>query len=254
MVQIRAIIADDEEPIRVYIKAKLSILWPEMIICGEARNGLEALELIENHGPQIAFLDIQMPGLSGLDVARQVAGKCRLVFITAHDQYAVEAFDNEAVDYLLKPITDDRLKKAVERLKKRLNNPFQGPEEIQKTMQMMLQAFEKSGKSYLRWIKAQHGDGVIIIPVDDVCYFSKSEKYTRMVTKKKDFLIHKTIQTLEEELDPHEFWRIHRGMIVNARHIEKVSRSITGRGIIRLKERPETLIVSRNYLHIFKQM
>jgi len=254
MPEIRAIIADDEEQLRSYLKSGLSAVWPELVICGEAGNGKEALKLIEKHRPDIAFLDIKMPGLSGMEVARKITGTCRVVFITAYDQYAVEAFENEAIDYLLKPVTDKRLEATVKRLQKQIAT-HEPPSELAGTMERVLSALEvKETSGYLRWIKVLHGDEIRLIPVDEVCYFQASDKYTVVMTKAGESLIKKSIRELSEELDPDQFWQIHRGTIVNATQIAKVKRSLTGRFVIKLKDLPETLTVSRTYTHLFRQM
>ena len=255
MPQMKAIIADDEEPLRTYLKSLLTDVWPDLIICGEAKNGREALELVEKHKPHIAFLDIKMPGLSGMEVAKGIAGACRVVFITAYDQYAVEAFENEAIDYLLKPVTRKRLKHTVKRLRKQADKkppPLSDMSEIAK--RILAELKNRETKEYLQWIKAQHRDGIRLIPVDEVCYFKASDKYTMVMTKEGETLIKKSIKELTDELDPNQFWRIHRGTIVNVSHISKASRSLTGRGALTLKERPEILTVSRSYIYLFRQM
>ncbi len=255
MRKIKAIIADDEEQLRSYLKSRLSEIWPDLVICGEARNGQEALELIDEYRPDIAFLDIRMPGLSGMEVAKKIAGTCRIVFITAYDQYAVEAFENEAIDYLLKPVTRERLERTAKRLKEQIAASTKPPmdfSEIVNRLVANLQDIEKPG--YLKWLKVQQGDSIRLIPVDDVYYFKASDKYTIVITKEGESLIRKPIKELADELDPNKFWRIHRGTIVNAECISNVSRSLTGRSVIRLKDLPETLTVSRSYAHLFKQM
>jgi DNA-binding LytR/AlgR family response regulator len=255
MTQAKAIIADDEKQLRIHLKSQLSDIWPELSICGEAENGEEALELIENYCPDVAFLDIKMPGLSGMEVAKRIAKTCRVVFITAYDKYAVEAFDNEAIDYLLKPVTRERLNKAVKRLQRQIAASPKPPLDLSEIVERAIAGLYKKGTSgYLRWIRAQHGDGVRLIPVDDVYYFQAGDKYTLVLTKQEELLIKKAIKELDDELDPSQFWRIHRGTIVNAHCITQVSRSLTGRGVVRLKDRPELLTVSRRYIHAFKQM
>lgn len=255
MPEIKAVIADDEEQLRTYLKARLSEVWPELDICGEAENGLEALKLIEKEKPQIAFLDIRMPGLSGMEVAKKIAGSCRIVFITAYDQYAVEAFESEAIDYLLKPVTNERLKSTVDRIKKHILASSKTGSNLSEVVGRLINGLqERHAPVYLQWIRAQQGDVTRLIPVDEVYYFKASDKYTMVVTAEGELLISKPIKELARELDPDRFWRIHRGTIVNAGCIDKVSRSLTGRGVIKLKDRQELLTVSRSYIHIFKQM
>lgn len=252
MTQARAIIADDEEALRVHLRKKLEALWPGLIIAGEARDGEAALRLIGDARPDVAFLDIRMPGLSGIEVARRAPGKCRLVFVTAYDKYAVQAFENEAVDYLLKPVTDDRLMKTVKRLQELLAGPAPVPD-----LSAVLEKVSRSVRnpsSFLSWIKAQHRDSVRLIPAADVCYFRATDKYTTVRTHEGEFLIRKTIKELEEELDPELFWRVHRAAIVNVKSIHAVKRSVAGTCTIRFRELQDSLTVSRAYSHLFKQM
>jgi DNA-binding LytR/AlgR family response regulator len=250
-----AVIADDEKELRTYLKSLLAETWPDLVINGEAENGQEALELVEAKRPQVVFLDIRMPGLSGLEVARKIAGLCRVVFITAYDQYAVEAFEREAVDYLLKPVSKQRLLQTVQRLKKQMDVSVDPPAGLAEFVEQILAKLRaKTTGDFLQWIRVQIQDSVHVIPVGEVDYFQAKDKYTLVITKEGESLIRKSIKELILELDPNLFWQIHRSFIVNVSKIEQVSRSFTGRGILRLKERPELLTVSRNYLHLFKQM
>ncbi len=251
----KAIIADDEKELRAYLRNLLSEIWPELVICGEAKNGKEALQLVEANKPQVAFLDIRMPGLSGMDVAKRIAGLCRIVFVTAFDQYAVEAFEKEAMDYLLKPVSRERLMHTVQRLKNQLASAFDAPAGIPEAVAEVLSKLSGNrGPDFLRWIKTQERDSIRLIPVDEADYFQAEDKYTLVLTKEGEFLIKKSIKELTEELDPARFWQIHRGTIVNVSRIDRISRSLTGRGVLKLKGRTESLTVSRNYLHLFKQM
>ncbi len=252
---IKAIIADDEKELRTYLRNLLTQAWPELEICGEAANGREALELVDTYAPQIAFLDIRMPGLSGLDVARKIADRCHIVFVTAYDQYAVEAFEQEAVDYLVKPVTQKRLARTIGRLKKQLQTSVAPPSGIPDVIAQVLANIQNQAQAgYLQWIKAQHKEAVRLIPVDDVDYFQAEDKYTIVMTASGESLIKTSIKELTQELDPQKFWQVHRATIVNVSKIEDVSRSLTGRGILKLKNRRETLTVSRQYLHLFRQM
>jgi DNA-binding LytR/AlgR family response regulator len=212
--------------------------------------------LIESERPQLAFLDIKMPGLTGMDVAKQIAGICRIVFVTAFDQYAVEAFEREAVDYLLKPVSKERLIQTIGRLKNQLDASPEPPAQLAEVVEQLLARWPggRGGPDYLRWIRTQHKDAVRLIPVEEVDYFRAEDKYTLVITKEGESLIKKSIKELIGELDPGQFWQIHRGIIVNVSRIDKVSRSLTGRGTLKLKKRTELLTVSRNYLHLFKQM
>jgi len=251
----KAIVADDEKELRTYLKSILAEIWPELIICGEAKNGKEALELVESKRPQVAFLDIRMPGLSGMEVAKRIAGLCRIVFVTAFDQYAIEAFEREAVDYLLKPVSKERLLQTVQRLKNQLEASTEPPAGLAEVVEQVLSKLPgRGGTEFLRWIRTQHKDSIRLISIEEVDYFKAEDKYTLVITKDGESLIKKSIKELAQELDPGQFWQIHRGMIVNVSRIDKVSRSLTGRGMLKLKERPEVLTVSRNYLHLFKQM
>ena len=250
-----AIIADDEKQLRIHLKSKLAVLWPELTICGEAENGIEALALIESCRPAIAFLDIKMPGLSGIEVAQKIRVNCHVVFITAFDQYAIEAFENEAVDYILKPVTAKRLAKTIKRLKKQISAISSPPIDSSQTMDRLLAALkDRQPSGYLKWIKVRHGEEVRLISIDEICYFKAEDKYTLVRTIENESLIKKSIHQLAEELDPDQFWRIHRATIINVSRIGKVSRSFAGRLIITLKDLPETLTVSRSYAHLFKQM
>jgi DNA-binding LytR/AlgR family response regulator len=252
MKQVKAIIADDEEVLRTHLRKRLEALWSGLIIAGEARDGETALRLIGEVRPDVAFLDIRMPGLSGIEVARKAAGRCRIVFVTAYDKYAVQAFENEAVDYLLKPVTDDRLGRTIRRLQEMLAVASPVPD--------LSAAFEKVSRAlrapsgFLNWIKVQHKDAVRLIPATDVCYFRATDKYTTVRTPEGEFLIRKTIRELEEELDPEMFWRVHRAAIVNVKSIHAVSRSVAGTCTIRFRSIQDSITVSRAYSHLFKQM
>lgn len=252
----KAIIADDEKELRTYLKRMLAEIWPQLEICGEAINGKEAMKLIDDFAPHIAFLDIKMPGLSGLDVAKKIAGVCHIVFVTAFDQYAVEAFEREAVDYLVKPVTKERLLQTIHRLKKQLQSSPEPSEGLTRIITHVLAGLPDNPRTdrYLRWIKTQHKDCVRLISVEEIDYFQSGDKYTLVMTAEGEALIKKSIKELSRELDPQKFWQIHRGTIVNVSRIENVARSFTGRGVLKLKNRPDTLTVSRQYLHLFKQM
>lgn len=255
MTLIKTIIADDEEPLRNSLKSKLLQLWPEIDICGEAENGVQALEMIQAIQPDVAFLDIKMPGLSGMEVAKKIGKMCHIVFITAYERYAVEAFENEALDYLLKPVSEQRLEKTIARLKKKLASPSVPPADISSVVdRVMHEMNKKSEKKYLQWIKVQPGESIRLIHIDDVYYFQSSDKYTTVITAKGESLIKKPIKELIDELDPDRFWQIHRGTIVNVNRIEEVSPSLTGKYIVKLKDVSEMFSVSRTFTHLFKRM
>lgn len=252
MKPIRAIIADDEEQLRGLLHRKLASRWPELEIVAEAGDGEQALGLLRDLRPDIAFLDIRMPGMSGIDVAKQALGTSLFVFVTAYDKYAVAAFENEAVDYILKPVSDDRLKKTITRLKARLavDRPLADISAVlEKVSQKLKQAPE-----HLQWIKAQQKDGVRLVPVADIFYFKATDKYTTLRTRDAELLIRKSLGDLEKELDPELFWRVHRSAIVNVRQIHAVSRAVAGTGSIKFKDIPDRIAVSRQYGHLFRQM
>jgi DNA-binding LytR/AlgR family response regulator len=251
MMRLKAVIADDEEALRDHLKKKLSDLWSELELVGRAQDGETALKMIRNLKPDIAFLDISMPGMSGIDVAKAAAGACLFVFVTAHDEFAVEAFEREAVDYLLKPVTDERLASTIRRLKDRLATA--PAPDLSAVLERLSKAIPKA-QTHLQWIKAQHKDGIKLITVNDIYFFRAMDKYTTVRTKDGEFLIRKTLKELENELDADQFWRVHRAAIVNARLIQKVDRSIAGTRTIRFKDIPDNLTVSRAYSHLFKQM
>jgi len=251
----RAIIADDEKPLRDYLRSQLDKIWPELNICGEAENGPQALEMVEALRPDIAFLDIRMPGFSGIEVAERMTVPCRVVFITAFDAYAVEAFEKAAIDYILKPVTEERLRLTVARLKKQLDSTREMPAGFTRTIQTILSEMQpETAPRYLEWIKAKQGDEIQLIPVDDICYFKSADKYTVVRTLTGEHLIRTSIRQLADSLDPDKFWQVHRGTIVHVGRIRTVYRSLSGRMDLTLDGLPEKLTVSRAYAHLFKQM
>jgi len=256
----RALIADDEEHLAAFLKVRLEALWPDLEIVGVARNGEEALEMIEGAKPDLAFLDIKMPGLSGLEVAARLsASECRIVFVTAYDQFALEAFEHHAVDYLLKPVSDERLAKTIERLR-RENTQHQDPAELARLLSQVSGLLGNRGgaRQPLRWIRAQVHDTVRQIPVEDVLYFRAADKYTivelREAPAQGELLIRSSLSELLEELDPEVFWQIHRSTIVNLAHVLGTRRDVLGKTYIQIKGRTTELPVSRQYAGRFKQM
>ncbi len=252
-----AIIAEDEPILRAQLKAKLGKLWPELKILADVGDGEAALEAIAEHRPSLAFLDIQMPEMTGVEVARSLASnrelKCHIVFVTAFDQYAVEAFDTGAIDYVLKPYSDERLQAAVQRLKERLSAVPAQPQNLDALMQH-LAAKLSPGNEKLKWIKANIGANLRLIPVDEVLFFQSDEKYTLVATKEFDALIKTPIKELIDGLDSEKFWQIHRSTVVNAASIDSVSRDFRGQATVKVKGRKENLTVSRPFSHLFKQM
>jgi len=254
MKKFTAIIADDEENLRIGICILLERLWPELKVVGQAQNGIEAVSLIEDKKPDIAFLDIQMPGMSGVAVARKVSNTCKVVFITAFDQFAVQAFESEAVDYILKPVTQKRLETTIARLKKQLIEQDSFPD-FDLKMKKVLQVLEnKDIPEYLRLIKVKTGSELRFVPVSQVLYFKAEDKYTIVQTAANEFLIKTPIKDLENDLDPKHFWRVHRSAIVNIERIQIIKRSFTNQMMIGFDQTDHTIAVSRSYEHLFKQM
>src|SRR2546421_4628174 len=282
----RALIADDERLMREQLRARLTEVWPDLEIVAEAKNGAEAVALTEQHHPDIVFLDIRMPGMTGVDAARQiaqlatyesVAGEpddddagdgwpgCEIVFITAYDQYAVEAFEQGVVDYVLKPAERERLTVTVERIRKRMRErggragadapplPAHTPD-MQQLLQKLAAQLNPNAPSKLRWIQASVGQQIQMIPVEDVLFFISDEKYTRVQTATLEALIRKPIKELIEELDMNQFWQIHRSTLVNTKAIAGVSRDLRGRQLVSVKGHPEKLEVSRSFTGLFKGM
>ncbi|MDC8771429.1 LytR/AlgR family response regulator transcription factor [Roseateles albus] len=281
--RIRAVLADDERLMREQLRARLSEVWPDLEIVAEAKNGLEAVELVRQHRPDLVFLDIRMPGLTGVDAARQIAQMGggddvpegedwvlpEIVFITAYDQYAVEAFEQGVADYVLKPAERERLALTVQRIKKRLamRDGSDGPAAAEAPddsraaapLQQLLhklsaQINPASAPKYLQWIQATVGQAIQMIPVEDVLFFISDEKYTRVQTARVEALIRKPIKELVDELDPALFWQVHRSTLVNARAIDGITRDFRGRQMVGVKGLTEKLEVSRSYTHLFKGM
>ena len=247
-----AIVAEDEAPLREQLLEQLFALWPELQIVGAAGDGIEALRLLEQRRPDILFLDIQMPGASGQEVARAAAGRCHIVFVTAFDQHAVEAFEQGAVDYVLKPVLPARLFATVSRLKERLHAGPPRSEAVEAVIERL--GMPSSARPALRWINASVGQNLRVITVDEVLYFQADNKYTRVVTDQGEALIRKPLKELLDELDPQQFWQIHRSTLVNAAAIDRIARDMRGRMLIHVKGRTDTLLVSDTYAHLFRQM
>ena len=272
----RAVIADDERLLREQLRARLAEVWPELEIVAEAKNGIEAVQLTEELHPDLVFLDIRMPGMTGVEAARAIAQLpvaerggdgddaaggwrgCEVVFITAYDQYAIEAFEQGVVDYVLKPAERERLAVTVERVKKRLaqRRSDEGPAEagMQLLLQRLAAQINPAGATRLKWIQATVGQSIQMIPIEDVLFFISDEKYTRVQTATVEALIRKPIKELVEELDAEVFWQIHRSTLVNTRCIAGVTRDLRGRQLVSVKGRPEKLEVSRSYSGLFKGM
>ncbi len=245
-----AIVAEDEAILRTQLEGKLRKLWPELDIIASVEDGAAALEALEDRVPDFMFLDIQMPEMTGVEVARHVAGRSHIVFVTAYDQYAIQAFETGAVDYVLKPATDDRLAVTIERLKAKLATP---PADLNAVLAKINEQIG-ARKEKLQWIKATQGQNLRLIPVADVLFFQSDEKYTRVVTADSEALIKTPIRELLDGLDPGTFWQIHRSTLVNVHAIAAVTRDFRGQAHVRIKGKDEALVVSRIYSHLFKQM
>ena len=272
---VRCLIADDERLMREQLRSRLAEVWPELQVIAEARNGIEAVELTREHHPALVFLDIRMPGMTGIEAARAIAQLpaddecedawpgCEIVFITAYDQYAVEAFEQGVVDYVLKPAERERLAVTIERVKKRLairaappgaaDAGTTGPN-MQLLLQQLAGQLNPNATPPLRWIQATVGQTIQMIPVEDVLFFISDEKYTRVQTATLEALIRKPIKELVDELDAHMFWQIHRSTLVNTRAIVGVSRDARGRQLVSVKGHAEKLEVSRSFVGLFKGM
>ncbi|MEO7115746.1 MAG: LytTR family DNA-binding domain-containing protein [Caldimonas sp.] len=275
-----ALIADDERLLREQLRARLAEVWPELEIVAEAKNGAEAVAMTEAHRPDIVFLDIRMPGMTGIEAARAIAQLpvdeshdedddaavasrkpwhgCEIVFITAYDQYAIEAFEQGVVDYVLKPAERARLQLTVDRIRKRLADRSSGEAPDATGMQQLLQrlatTMNPGAAPKLKWIQATVGAAIQMIPVEDVLFFISDEKYTRVQTATIEALIRKPIKELVDELDAEAFWQVHRSTLVNTRMIAGVTRDLRGRQLVAVRGHPEKLEVSRSYAGLFKGM
>ncbi len=249
-----AVIAEDEPLLAAEIQEELARAWPSLQVLQTVHDGHAALAAVEEHRPQVVFLDVQMPGLDGLEVARIVGREAHVVFITAFDHYAVQAFDEGAVDYLLKPLDAARLARAVHRVKQRLGSK---PTDMSSLVQRIsAQSADASAASEgpLRWITVQIGRELRLITVDEVCYFQAEHKYVTVVSEHGQALITTPLKELLARLDAKQFWQIHRGTVVNVNAVRSVVRGLTGKLQLQLKTRQETLDVSASYAHLFKQL
>jgi len=249
-----ALIADDEPLLAEDVRRRLLALWPELQIAAVCHDGASALACLQATRPEIAFLDIRMPGLTGLEVAARLDYPCQIVFVTAYDQYAVDAFEQAAVDYLLKPVDDIRLAKTVARLRCAIQSPS-GSERGR-----LASALEKvwpgrtARAAPLKWIRASVGDSVRLVPVEDVRCFQAADKYTAVLTAAGELLIRTPIKELAGQLDAETFWQVHRSAIVNMKFVTAARPGDNGRLQLSLRDRPETITVSRSYAHLFRQM
>ena len=242
-----ALIAEDEPLMRDRLVAALTEVWPDLEIVASAKNGLEAIQAWKQHRPDVAFLDIRMPGKTGLEVAAEIGDAAHVVFITAYDEYALKAFDRGAADYLLKPVEKARLSEAVARVKKRLG---QAPTDLTGMLEKLL---NRGSESKLKWIRASLGNQTRLINIEEVLFFQSDTKYTRIVQKDAESLVRTPLKELIEGLDDEVFWQVHRGVIVNAHAIDRAVREGPEKLVIHLKGHKETLPVSRQYFHLFRQ-
>ena len=262
---ISAMLVDDEAPMRDHLRARLQQAWPELHIVAEAANGIAAIEQAEVLHPDVIFLDIRMPGKNGIEAASQLAAQAQVVFVTAYNEYAIAAFERGAMDYLLKPVELDRLQQTIERLKERINEkraaqgkaaatqPAPVAQQVEQLLTQLMQQ-QQPQREYLRWIQASVGSALRMISTKEILFFKSDEKYTVVRTEQAEYLIRKSLKELEDELDPKEFWRIHRSTLVRASAITEVTRDFRGRQLLGLKGYAEKLEVSRNHTHLFQQM
>jgi DNA-binding LytR/AlgR family response regulator len=245
-----AVIAEDEPLLREELQEALAALWPELHVVAVAEDGIEAVRALERHAPTVLFLDIQMPGMTGLDVARAASGRCHVVFVTAYDQYAVAAFEQGAVDYVMKPFAPARLAMALARLRDRMRTK---PANLGTVLDELANRSAEA-RPHLRWISVSQGQNIRLITVDEICYFQVDNKYTLVTTADTQSMIKKPLRELLEQLDPEVFWQVHRGTIVNVNAIASVHRDLRGYLHVRLKARKETLPVSMRFANRFRQM
>jgi DNA-binding LytR/AlgR family response regulator len=245
-----AIVVDDEPALVAQLKKALAAGWPDLEVVGTASDGAKALDLADRLRPDVVFLDIQMPGLGGLEVARRLAGRCHVVFVTAYDRYAVQAFEGAAVDYLLKPVDGERLALTVERLRTRLASR---PPDLGALVEQLTERL-RHGTGRLQWLQVQQREDVILVAVGEVDVFQSSDKYTLAQAGEREWVIRTPLKELEAQLDPAQFWRVHRGAIVRVAAIARVSRDLGGQLTVHLSGSRRTVAVSRAYAARFKEM
>jgi DNA-binding LytR/AlgR family response regulator len=247
----RALIADDEEPLAHYLADRLSILWPDLAIIGFAANGKDALAMINAEKPDIAFLDIQMPGLTGIEVAKNMTHPALVVFVTAFDEYAVQCFEEEAIDYILKPVSDERLTRSIRRIRKRLEESHHQAD-LDGLLEKLGRAMMKKDP-YISLLRAESGRDIRLLPVDTILFIQSRTRYTAVVTKEGEFLTRTPINVLLKRLDPERFWQVHRSTIVNVNKILSIKKTDQQRYTLRLIDSAEQLTVSRQFTHLFSQ-
>ena len=245
----KAIIAEDEKHLADDLQRRLQRLWPDLQIVAIVHDGVAAAEALAEIKPDVAFLDIRMPGKSGVDAAHSAPAGCRVVFVTAYDEHAVQAFEQAAADYLLKPVSDERLARCVERLQQ---HAVVAPDELLARLQRLLATPAKPEP--LRWLRAQVGQTVRLVAVDDVCCLQSADKYTLALTRDAELLLRTPLKDLIAQLDPQQFWQVHRSTVVNARQIVSAHHDLLSKVTLTLRDRPEKIAVSRSYAHLFRQM
>jgi DNA-binding LytR/AlgR family response regulator len=249
MKPLRAVIAEDEPLLRTEIRRTLEELWPELEVCADVGDGIQAIEALDEFTPDVLFLDIQMPGHTGLEVARRASGKAHVVFITAYDAHALQAFEQGALDYILKPISSERLQVTVERLQARLRDT---PADLSKLADM-LKSVVSTESRYIKWLTVPHASELRVVAVSEILYLKADNKYTTIATRSSTFLLNSSLKEMQGKLDPEVFWQIHRGTIVNVSAIDTIFRSFRGALEIKLKGRTELLPVSAAHAHLFKR-
>ena len=245
-----AVIAEDEPLIRQEIRNILAQVWPQLQILAEVGDGVEALAAVERFRPDVFFLDIQMPGLNGLEVAQRLSGRAHVVFITAFDQHAVAAFEHGALDYVLKPVTASRLQLTIDRLRPRLAGP---PADLARIAELLKEVSPAESK-YLKWLTVPHGQELRVVAVAEISYLRADTKYTNVVTPHGSFLMSSSLRQMCERLDPQVFWQIHRSVVVNVSAIDTIYRSFRGTLEVKLKGRDELLPVSASHAHLFREL
>ena len=245
----RALIAEDEAALRAEVRQALALLWPELDVCAEVGDGLDAARVLEEQRPDVLFLDVAMPGMDGLEVARRASGRSHVVFITAYDEHAVPAFEEGAVDFLVKPLSMERLGRTVARLQKRIGET---PAILEPLLAGLREALEK--RRGLRWISVLEGRELRFVTTEEILFFRSDHKYTAAVTREREHLVSRPLKQLVQELDPETFWRVHRSYVVNLTAVLSV-RKLGGGGLeIVLRNHPERIPVSEQYAHRFRHM
>ncbi len=244
----RAIIAEDEKHLADDLHARLQHLWPELHIIAVVHDGIAAARALAEYHPDLAFLDIRMPGMTGLQAAHAAPSDCRVVFVTAYDEHAVQAFELAAADYLLKPVSDERLARCVARLKQPLAATSGA------VLERLQQLLATPKAEPLRWLRAQVGEAVRMVAVDDVCCLQSADKYTLLLTRDAELVLRTPLKDLVTQLDPQQFWQVHRGAVVQVGQIVSAHHSVLGKVTLTLRDRPEKIAVSRRYAYLFRQM